>query len=239
MILDTLKINTIQKLKIFLWILAILLALSVLFTIWQYLSIPNIFYVSGVISSIILPFIIGYYYNVYHDQKNAINELYDIIKNLWADAKEIEAKANDKNYFIENEVFNCQVFYEAQCLQKEVSLLYILGFYFDTVRWYNHQLYNLPINFKDKISWLCKINLMIDNEILNYDCISLEEFIRHQLLPIQYGYCITVPVLKNFFDFLILNSDNKTEYNEILTYLEEIFKDLDENCKKIFEMKTT
>lgn len=223
MILDTLKINTIQKLKIFLWILIILLAVSVLFTIWQYLSIPNIFYVLGVISSIILPFIIGYYYNVYHDQKNAINELHDIIMNLWANAKEIEAKANDKNYFIQNEVFNCQVFYKATCLQKEISLLYILGFYFDTVRWYNHQLYKLPMNFKDKINWLCKINLMIDNEILNYNCISLEEFIRHQLLPIQYGYWITVPVLKNFFEFLILNSDNKTEYNEILKDLEEIF----------------
>lgn len=140
MILDTLKINSIRKLKIFLVILIILLAISVLFTIWQYLSMTHVLYVSGAILSIVLPFIIGYYYNVYHDQKNAIAELHDIIVELWANAKEIESKANDKNYFKENNVLNCGVFYKASCLQKEISLLYILGFYFDTVKWYNHQL---------------------------------------------------------------------------------------------------
>lgn len=214
MILKKLKINSLSKLRYFLWTLSIWLVFAVFFTIWQSLlnlDIFTAFYVIGVIFSVVLPFVIGYYYNVYHDQKIAINELCKTVLELWEDAKELEDRSKDKKFFEENEVINMDVFYQAPCLEKEVSMLYILGFYFDNVKWYDHQLYKLPIDFKQKISELCKINLEIDGNILQYDCISMDEFIRRMLLPIQYAHYNTNPILKEFFEFLISNSDSHVE----------------------------
>lgn len=220
------KLDTIRKLRTVLWILGISIGIVEYIMVNQYLtnlSAINLLNILGVILSLVLPLLFGYYYNEYHNQKTAINELYKIIIELWENAKEMESKANNENYFKKNEIFNYEVFFEAKCLQKEVSILYILGFYFNNVKWYNHQLYNLPINFKQKISELCKTNLEIDDTIVKYSTISIEEFIRHHLLPIQYGYYNTNPILKEFFEFLILNSDkNYSDYVEILTELNKV-----------------
>lgn len=54
---------------------------------------------------------------------------------------------------------------------------------------------------------MCKENLKIDGGILQYTYISFEELSRSSLLPIQYKYKNTNPVLKKFFVFLINNVD--------------------------------
>lgn len=220
------KLNTIRRYKIFLWILGISLAIVEMFMVRQYLSnlnTINLINIVGSVLSIVLPFLFGYYYNEYHNQKMAINELSKIIIELWDDAKEMESKANNQKYFEENEIFNYKVFLGATCLQKEVSLLYILGFYFYNIKWYNHQLYNLPINFKQEISKICEVNLKIDDTLQRYSNISIEEFARHMLLPLPYGYYNTNSILKEFFEFLIINSDGKCpEYAEILAELKKV-----------------
>lgn len=202
--------DTLYKLKIFVWILAISVVIVEILMIRQFFSNlngNNLINIAESILSIVLPFYLGYYYWEYRNQKKAINELCKIISKLWENAKDIESKANDKQFLEEKEIFNRDLIYNNSCLQKEVSMLYILGFYFDNIKWYNHQLYYLPVNFKQKISWLCKENLKIDGGILNYTSISFEEFVRGCLLPIQYGYKNTNPVLKKFFVFLINNVD--------------------------------
>ncbi|WP_296851862.1 hypothetical protein [uncultured Methanobrevibacter sp.] len=220
------EFDTFHKLKIFVWILGIGVAIAEILVIRQFLSDlnnTNLINILGSILLIVLPFILGYYYWEYRNQRNAINELCEAISELWDDAKEFESKANNKQFLEENEIFNSDLIYKNNCLQKEVSLLYILGFYFDNLKWYNHQLYNLPINFKQKIRWLCKSNLEFGDIILRYNSISFEEFSRSGLLPIQYGYYNTNPILKEFFEFLISNVDgNYSILNEILTDLNNV-----------------
>ena len=116
---------------------------------------------------------------------------------------------------------NWKVFYKAECFKKEVSILYILGFYFTNVKWYNHKLYNLSDNFKEKISELCDYNLTLDDTILKYNDISIDEFIRQQLIPLAYHHRTTNNFLKEFFMFLIENSDKNQEYKKIYDELKK------------------
>ena len=174
------EFDTFHKLKIFVWILGIGVAIAEILVIRQFLSDlnnTNLINILGSILLIVLPFILGYYYWEYRNQRNAINELCEAISELWDNAKELESKANNKQFLEENEIFNSDLIYENTCLQKEVSLLYILCFYFDNLKWYNHQLYNLPINFKQKIYWLCKSNLEFGDTILRYNYIYYSKLI--------------------------------------------------------------
>lgn len=220
------KLDNQYKLKIFLILLFITIVIVEFLMIRQYLSDftnANLINIVGSILSIVLPFLFGYYYSIYHNQKNAIYELCKIIEELWDDAKEIESKANNKQFLEENCRFNSDIIYNNRCLQKEVSLLYILGFYFYNLKWYHHQLYNLPINFKQKIRELCDENLKIGDCILEYNTISVEEFSLRGLLPIQYGYYNTNFILKDFFEFLICNVDgNFPVLTEILLDLNNV-----------------
>lgn len=221
-----LKLDTIHKLKIFLWILGIAIGIVELIMIRQYLvelNTINLINIIGVILSVILPFFFGYYYNEYHNQKTAIEDLHNIIVKLWKSAKEMESKANDENFFKEIKIFNSNIFFEAKCFQKEISILYIMVFYFNNLKWYDHQLYNLPTNFKEKISELCEFTLQIDDTIFKYNSISIEEIMYHGVLPYNFKYQNTTPILKEFFKFLINNSNkNYSEYNEIFLELTKI-----------------
>lgn len=218
------KLDTIQKLRNFLVILVISIVIVETFTVKQWLfdlNTINLINIFASILSVVLPFLLGYYYNEFKVQKSAIDELYIIISELWKNAEEMESKANNEKFFTENEIMNWGVFYKKECLQKEVSILYILGFYFTNVKWYNHKLYNLPDNFKEKISELCEYNLTLDDIILKYNDISIDEFIRHQLMPLAYHHGTTNKFLKEFFMFLIENSDKNQEYIKIYDELKK------------------
>lgn len=219
------KFDTLYKLKVFVLFLTVCVVIVEVLMIRQFISNlngDNLINITGSILSVVLPFYLGYYYWEFRSQKKAINELCEIISESWQHAKEMESKANNKQYLEKNIIFNLDIIYNNVCLQKEVSLLYILGFYFDNIKWYNHQLYNLPINVKQKINWLCKLNIEIDDMILQYSSISLEEFSRRMLLPIQYGYYNTCPILKEFFEFIINVDENCPIINEILIDLNKV-----------------
>ena len=215
--------DSLHKLKIFVWSLVVCVIIVEICMIRQFfsdLSDNNLINIVGSVLSIVLPFYLGYYYWEFRNQKNAIKELCDVIYELWESAKDMESKANNKIFLDKYFPYHSVLIYKKEFLQKEVSLLYSLGFYFDNVKWYHNQLYNLPIDFKQKIRELCKINLEIDDTILQYNSISIEEFSRRDLFPIQYGYFNAIPILKDFFKFLINNVDgNYMILNEIFCYL--------------------
>ena len=57
--------------------MTVILAGVIILMSMQYLSNPsiiNIINIAELLLSIVLPFVIGYYYNIYHDQKSAIDE---------------------------------------------------------------------------------------------------------------------------------------------------------------------
>lgn len=107
--------------------------------------------------------------------------------------------------------------------RKEISMLYILGIYFDNVKWYEHQMYNLPIDFKECINEICKKYLKIDPLMKKYTFISLE-LITGVLPPYHYTYHNTNSLLKEFFELLISNSKNsyKSSFEDILKDLNNV-----------------
>ena len=217
-------LNTIFKLKIFLICLILLLGGVIYFMSLNYLSgwsVNNILNIGSLILSIVLPFIIGYYYNIYHNQKSAIEELSKNVIGLLEYANELESLSRDEKFLNEYNVMG--MCYDAPFFRKEISMLYILGIYFNNVKWYEHQMYNLPINFKELISKICKKYLEIDPLMIKYDHISLE-IITGVLPPYRYKYHNTNDILKEFFDLLIHNSKNsyKSTFKEIFDDLNKV-----------------
>lgn len=184
-------------------------------------SVNNILNICSVILSIVLPFVIGYYFNVYHDQKSAIDELSKTVLNLWEEAKELESLSKDDEFFKMYHIMD--MCYDASYFRKEISMLYILGIYFDNVKWYEHQMYNLPIDFKECINEICKKYLKIDPLMKKYTFISLE-LITGVLPPYHYTYHNTNSLLKEFFELLISNSKNsyKSSFEDILKDLNNV-----------------
>ena len=201
-------LNTIKKLKIFLIILTLLLIFVFILMIRQYLlnlSMNNILNIGELLLSIVLPFIIGYYYNIYQNQKSAIEELAEAVFNLLIDAKTLEYITHNKSFFENNEIINSDIYFKENYFKKEISMLYHLGIYFDNIKWYNHQMYNLPINFKEQISNICKSYLEIDPLMERYNTVSIEVFINSIYAPYHYTYHATNDILKEFFNLLISN----------------------------------
>lgn len=93
----------------------------------------------------------------------AINELSQLMIDLWFEAYKIEEKSLDKEFFEITQPINWGMYYNQIYFKKEVSFLYILGIYFNNLKWYNHELYYLPKEFKEKIRELSNISLEIDS----------------------------------------------------------------------------
>ena len=206
--------------------MTVILAGVIILMSMQYLSNPsiiNIINIAELLLSIVLPFVIGYYYNIYHDQKSAIDELSKIVLTLWEDAKELESKAFDENYF-KNEIINSDIHKKAKCYQKEVSMLYILGIHFNNIKWYDHQMYKLPIDFEEQIQEICNAYLNIDPLMNRFTYVSLDNFIDSYYVPYHYTYHNTNNHLKKFFKLLVVNSSKKykSRLNEIIEYLNKI-----------------
>lgn len=219
-------LNTILKLKLFLITMTVILAGVIILMSMQYLSHPSIITILNIVElllSIILPFVIGYFYNIYHEQKSAVDELSKIVLTLWQEAKELESKAFDEEYF-KNKTTNSDIHKKSKCYQKEVSMLYILGIYFDNIKWYEHQMYKLPINFKEQIQEICNAYLNIDPLMNRYTYVSLDFFIDSYYVPYHYTYHNTNEPLKKFFKLLLVNSSKKykSSLNEIIEYLNKI-----------------
>ena len=226
------KLDSIYKLKIFIIFLSIFLVIIVLLMCLPYLlnlSVLNSLNVITTILSIVLPFIIGYYYSIYVTQKSAINELSKKILKLWSDACHLEYISTDDNFFQNAEFINSDIFHNAKCFKKEISILYILGVYFDNIKWYEHQMYYLPDNFKVKIDIICKTYVEIDYLMSEFTSTSFYDFVQKIHVPVQYNYKNTQNALLTFFEFIIDNSDKNFKkdfeiiYNEIkkheITYI--------------------
>lgn len=162
------------------------------------------------ILTIIVPFILGIHCTKYNSQREAINELSEVIIKLWDNACELEKDAQKDND-------GCQI---PIYLQKEVSIFYIFAVYFDNLHWYNHELYNLPIDIKEMIKEFCTCYQFIDYNLTNYKIISYIQFKDSCYYPINFEYSNTQFRLKKFFEIVIKNTS------------EEYSKDL-ENIKKI------
>lgn len=105
----------------------------------------------GTILTIICPLIFGYYLNSFLNQRMAINELSQLMIDLWFEAYKIEENSLDKEFFEITQPINWGMYYNQIYFKKEVSFLYILGIYFNNLKWHNHELYYLPKEFKEKI----------------------------------------------------------------------------------------
>jgi len=224
MMLLNFKLDSIYKLKMLIVFLLILLVIVVILMCLPYLlnlSVLNSLNVVTTILSIVLPFIIGYYYSIYVTQKSAINELSKKILKLWSDACHLEYISTDDNFFQNAEFINSDIFHNARCFKKEISILYILGVYFNNIKWYEHQMYYLPDNFKVQIDIICKTYVEIDYLMLEFTSTSFYDFVQKIYIPMQYNHKNTQNVLLNFFEFIISNSDKNFKkdfeiiYNEI------------------------
>lgn len=205
-------LNTLLRLKIFLISLTLISIVVFIGMIYQYLlnlSTSNVLNIINLFLSIVLPFIIGYYYSIYHDQKSAINELSEVIFELLNDAKNLESITKDEEFFKKNQIFNYNIYYNENYFKREISMLYYLGIYFDNVKWYNHHMYNLPINFKKQINAICKTYLEIDPLMEKYSYVSIDVFIDSMYVPYHYTYHNTNDILKEFFNLLISNYNGK------------------------------
>lgn len=201
-------LNTLLRLKIFLISLTLIFSVVFILMIYQYLldlSVLNILNIINLFLSILLPFLIGYYYSIYHDQKSAINELSKIVYKLLNDAKTLESISKDEEFFKKNQIMNYDIYLNENYLKREISMLYYLGIYFDNVKWYNHHLYNLPINFKKQINTICETYLEIDPLMGKYSYVSINVFIASMHAPYHYTYHNTNDILKEFFMLLISN----------------------------------
>lgn len=205
------KLNQLKKLEI-------TLILSAIGTI---LGIILIYSPFGTILTIICPLLFGYYLNTFLNQRQAINELCQLMLDLWFEASKIEEKSKDKEFFETRQPINWGMYYNQTYFNKEISILYISGIYFNNLKWYNHELYYLPTEFKEKIRELSNISLEIDPQMDRHKCFLFEEFLYTLHTPYMYNRGNSVPILIDFFNFLTENytSKYKTKLKIILNYL--------------------
>ena len=199
---DIIKINSLKKLKLAIYFEIIIGIISVVILILCNVNmILNItLNIMSTILTIIIPFICGVHYTRYNSQIEAIDELSEIIINLWGDACELENHAlNDKN---DKRPI-------AQYLQKEVSIFYILGVFFDNLHWYNHELYNLPIDIKETIKEICIVYPLINSNLTSYKTVSYLQFKESCYFPISFTHSNTQYHLKNFLEIVIYNTSEK------------------------------
>lgn len=164
--------------------------------------------IGSTILTIIIPFILGIHCTEYNLQMDAINELSEVIIKLWDDACELEKDAQ-KDYD------KCPIY-----LQKEVSIFYILGVYFDNLHWYNHELYNLPIDMKEMIKEICNYYKRIDYNLTTYKTISYIRFKESIYYPIKFKTSNTQSRLEKFFEIVINNTSR--EYSKDLENIKKI-----------------
>ena len=205
-------LNTLLRLKIFLIGLTLIFIVVFILMTYQYLlnlSPVNVLNIINLFLSILLPFLIGYYYNIYHDQKSAIKELSKIVYKLLNDAKTLESITKDEEFFKKNQIVNYDLYFNVNYFKREISMLYYLGIYFDNVKWYEHHMYNLPINFKKQINAICETYLEIDPLMGRYSYVSIDVFIDSMYAPYHYTYHNTNEIQKEFFNLLISNYNGK------------------------------
>lgn len=208
------KLNQLKKLEI-------TLILTTVGTIIGLFLISSLF---GTILTIICPLIFGYYLNTFLNQRLAINELSQLMVDLWFEAYKIEEKSIDKEFFEITQPINWGMYYNQIYFKKEVSFLYILGIYFNNLKWYNHELYSLPKEFKEKIRELSNISLEIDPQMAQHKIFLFEEFVYTLHVPYMYNKNNSIPPLIDFFKFLTRNCTSKyeTKLKIILNYLESV-----------------
>ena len=209
---NIIKIDSIKKYKIAIIFEVIIGIISIFILIMCNINlITNITVnILSTILTIIIPFIMGIHCTNYNSQMKAMNELSEVIIKLWDNACELEKDAQKDN--IESRV--------PIYLQKEVSIFYILGVYFDNLHWYNHELYNLPRDMKEMIKEICTYYPRINYNLTTYKIISYIQFKESGYYPISFEHSKTQPHLKKFFEIVINNTSKKYS------------KDL-ENIKKI------
>lgn len=172
----------------------------------------------GIILTVICPLIIGELHNEYKVKKAAINELCEKIIKVWDKASENDKLSKDKKSLEDNQNIRlgAEMIYDTWNFDKEVGIVYLLTIYFVNVKWYEHNLFNLPNEYKEKIREYLDDSKGIHFNILDYKSTDLEDLS-------QEDYSRFTPMnTKNFIEpFLTLiqkecSLKNKKKINEII-----------------------
>lgn len=214
--------NNLHQIKICIVLFSILLIIGIFLTIYSSF-ITNLYpkiviLLISLILTILCPFIIGELHNEFKVKNEAINELCEKICMVWQKAIENEKKSKDEEYLKKHPEIRAgkKLIFKSWNFDKEVGIVYLLAIYLVNVKWYEHHLFNLPLEYKEQIK-----NYLNECEKIHFNLLSYEQMDLEYLS--KYDYTRFTPehtqnYMEPFLSFILkeCSEENKINLNKIL-----------------------